>query len=88
MNCSNTGTMPEVDFSTFILSLNGSALCHLGVLPDPSTGQKSKNIVMAKQTIDMLAMLKEKTLGNLDKEEKNLIENILHDLRLLYVKES
>jgi len=43
---------------------------------------------MAKQTIDIIAMLKEKTKGNLDEEEKNLIENILHDLRLMYVKES
>ncbi|MGE4518289.1 MAG: DUF1844 domain-containing protein [Desulfobacteraceae bacterium] len=83
-----TGSMPGVDFNTFIMSLNGSALYNLGMIADPATGQKNKNIALAKQTIDIIAMLKEKTKGNLDEEEKNLIENILHDLRLMYVKES
>jgi hypothetical protein len=83
-----TGSMPGVDFNTFIMSLNGSALYNLGMIADPATGKKSKNIQLAKQTIDIIAMLKEKTKGNLDEEEKNLIENILHDLRLMYVKES
>jgi hypothetical protein len=80
--------MPGVDFSTFIMSLNASALYNLGAMPDPSTGEKVKNVYMAKQTIDLIGMLKEKTKGNLNDEEKNLIENILHDLRLMYVKES
>ncbi|MCB9481089.1 MAG: DUF1844 domain-containing protein [Desulfobacteraceae bacterium] len=83
-----TGSMPGVDFNTFIMSLNASALYNLGMIADPATGQKMKNISMAKQTIDIIAMLKEKTKGNLNDEEKNLIENILHDLRLMYVKES
>jgi len=83
-----TGSMPGVDFNTFIMSLNASALYNLGMIADPGTGQKNKNTAMAKQTIDIIAMLKEKTKGNLEEEEKNLIENILHDLRLMYVKES
>jgi hypothetical protein len=82
------GSMPGVDFNTFIMSLNASALYNLGMIADPGTGQKNKNIALAKQTIDIIALLKEKTKGNLEEDEKNLIENILHDLRLMYVKES
>lgn len=88
MSGSSQSSLPGVDFSTFIMSLNASALYHLGVMADPSTGQKVKNVDMAKQTIDILGILKEKTKGNLNEEEKNLLENILHDLRLMYVKES
>lgn len=88
MSDSKSGSMPGVDFSTFIMSLNASALYHLGAIPDPTTGVKNKNVSMAKQTIDIIGMLKEKTKGNLDDEEKNLLENMLHDLRMMYVKES
>jgi hypothetical protein len=78
---------PEINFPTFIVSLNASALLHLGAIEDPSTGQKTKNLPMAKQTIDILSMLEKKTDGNLDNEEKNLLKNILYDLRMMYVKE-
>ena len=78
---------PEINFPTFIVSLNASALLHLGAIEDPTTGQKTKNLPMAKQTIDILSMLEEKTAGNLNDEEKNLLKNILYDLRLMYVKE-
>jgi hypothetical protein len=78
---------PEINFPTFVVSLNASALLHLGAIEDPTTGQKSKNLSMAKQTIDILSMLEEKTAGNLSNEEKNLLKNILYDLRLMYVKE-
>ena len=78
---------PEINFPTFIVSLNASALLHLGAIEDPTTGQKTKNLSMAKQTIDILSMLEEKTAGNLNNEEKNLLKNILYDLRLMYVKE-
>jgi hypothetical protein len=78
---------PEINFPTFIVSLNASALLHLGAIEDPTTGQKTKNLEMAKQTIDILSMLEEKTAGNLNDEEKNLLKNMLYDLRLMYVKE-
>ena len=52
--------MPEINFSTFVVSLNASALLHLGAIEDPTTGQKDKNLPMAKQTIDILSMLQEK----------------------------
>ncbi len=79
--------MPEIDFSTFIISLNSSALVQLGILEEPGTGQKTKNLALAKQTIDVLVMLEEKTKGNLNRDEENILKSILYDLRMLYVKE-
>jgi sRNA-binding protein len=78
---------PEINFATFVASLNASALLQLGAIEDPTTGTKNKNLPMAKQTIDILSMLQEKTAGNLSAEEENLLKNILYDLRLMYVKE-
>ncbi len=80
--------LPEINFSTFVVSLNASALLHLGAIEDPTTGQTNKNLSMAKQTIDILNLLEEKTVGNLSTEETNLLKNILYDLRIIYVKES
>ena len=78
---------PEINFATFVASLNASALLQLGAIEDPTTGQKNKNLPMAKQTIDILSMLQEKTAGTLSEEEENLLKNILYDLRIMYVKE-
>ena len=79
--------LPEINFATFILSISSSVLLHFGDVPDPISGKKERNLPMAKQTIDILGILKEKTEGNLDKEEEQLLENLLHDLRLKYVQE-
>jgi hypothetical protein len=78
--------LPKIDFSTFIFSLNSSALLHLGLMADPSTGRVEKNLPMARQTIDILAMLEEKTRGNLNKDEEQMLKSLLYDLRILYVK--
>jgi len=78
--------LPEVNFSSLILSLSSTAFLHLGEIPDPATGEKTKDLALAKHVIDTIGMLKEKTEGNLKKEEKQLIENILTELRLRYVK--
>lgn len=75
-----------INFSTFILSLNTAALVHLGEIPDPITQKKQSNLLLAKQTIDTLEMLKEKTKGNLTVEEEKLLESILFELKLKYVK--
>ena len=79
--------LPEVSFLAFMFSLSSTALFHLGELPDPQTNEKKKDIPLAKHTIDTIAMLKEKTAGNLTGDEEKFIENILADLRLRYVKE-
>jgi hypothetical protein len=78
--------LPEVDFSYFLVSLSSSALFHLGEIADPQTGQKSKDLPLAKHSIDIIAMLKEKTKGNLTEEEDKALESILTDLRWRYVK--
>jgi hypothetical protein len=82
-----TAPLPTINFATFIFSLNSSALVQLGLMEDPMTGQRTKNLPLAKQTIDVIAMLEEKTRGNLDVDEAAMIKNILYDLRILYVKE-
>jgi len=83
----STSQLPEINFATFIFSLNSSALVHLGVIEDPATGQKKKSLPLAKQTIDILGILGEKTSGNLTEDEENLLKHVLHELRLMYVKE-
>ena len=79
--------LPEINFPTFIISLNASALVNLGAIEDPASGTKVKNLLIAKQTIDILSMLEEKTRGNLTEEEGKILKNILYDLRIIYVKE-
>ena len=80
--------LPEINFPTFIFSLNSSALVNLGIIEDPASNQKAKNLPMAKQTIDILGMLEEKTKGNLLDDEANMLKTMLYELRMLYVKES
>jgi len=78
---------PEVTFSSFVLSLSTTVMYHLGDFPDPATNKAEKNLAAAKQTIDMLNMIKNKTAGNLDIDEKELLEGILYELMIRYVKE-
>ncbi|WP_373501622.1 DUF1844 domain-containing protein [Desulfococcus sp.] len=79
---------PKIDFSMFLFSLNSSVLVHMGVLDDPAAGKKSKNLTAAKQTIDILGMLEEKTRGNLTDQERDMLRHILYDLRMIYVREA
>ncbi len=78
--------LPEISFVNLIFSLSTSALIQLGEIQDPITRQSAKNLPLAKQTIDLIGMLKEKTKGNLTTEEEKMLENILYDLRIRYVK--
>jgi hypothetical protein len=79
---------PPITFTNFVLSLSTSALFHFGDITDPASGKAQKNLSAAKQTIDMLDMLNEKTKGNLDEQEKNLIQGVLYELKMRYVKEN
>jgi hypothetical protein len=72
-------------FSALILSLSTSALVNLGELPDPLSSDKGINLPLAKQTIGIIEMLKDKTRGNLSQDEERLINNMLYDLRMKYV---
>jgi len=75
-----------VTFSTFILSLNTAALVHLGEIPDPVTQKKEVNLTLAKQTIDTLEMLRIKTQGNLTPDEEKLLQTIIYELKLKFLK--
>jgi len=79
---------PPINFSNFVLSLSTSAFFHFGDFPDPVSGKVQKDLQAAKQTIDMLDMISEKTKGNLDDQEKNLIQGVLYELKMRYVKEN
>jgi hypothetical protein len=78
--------LPEINFINFLFSLSTSVLIQLGEIQDPVSEEIAKNLPLAKQTIDLIGMLKEKTKGNLTPDEEKLIENILYDLRIRYVK--
>ncbi|NWF56453.1 MAG: DUF1844 domain-containing protein [Syntrophaceae bacterium] len=80
--------LPEVSFSSFVLSLGTSALVHLGEVPDPVTRKPDKQLPLAKQTIDLLGILMEKTKGNLSADEEKMLEHLLADLRWRYVREA
>ena len=77
--------MPEVTFSAFIMSLNTSALFHLGEISDPVTGEKQQDLVLVKHTIETLQLLEDKTKGNLTDDEKDILKNALSDLKMRYV---
>jgi hypothetical protein len=81
--------LPAVDFTTFVLSLSHSALLHLGDAPHPLAGEKSDvDLPMARQTIDLLGLLQEKTHGNLTGAEEQMLIQALYDLRLRFVEVS
>ena len=84
-DCGGQPCMPQPTFSTFALSLASSALVQLGEVPDPSTGQMHEDVVLAKHTIDILAMLQEKTRNGLDAEEARLLEGLLYELRMKFI---
>jgi len=75
-----------INFSTFVISLSTQALANLGEIADPMVGGVSVDLIAAKQLIDMLGVLEEKTKGNLDQAEAALLEHCLYDLRLKYVE--
>jgi hypothetical protein len=77
--------LPEINFSTFVISLSTQALMHLGEIANPLSGKSEVDVPVAKQMIDILGMLQEKTRGNLDAGEARLIEDLLFDLRMKYV---
>ena len=78
--------LPSINFSTFIISLSTQALMHLGEMNNPVTGTVEKDVAVAKQTIDIIGMLGEKSKGNLDETEEQLLREVLYNLRMRYVE--
>ena len=76
-----------ISFAAFVLSLAHTAAVHFGDIPDPVSGQTSEaNLPAAQQMIDILALIESKTRGNLTAEERQLLEQILYELRLRFVE--
>ena len=83
--CMEALNMPRIDFSRFVISLAHQTLALLGEIPNPETNETERNLPLAKQTIDILEMLEEKTKGNLTGAEEKMIEQVLYDLRTHFV---
>ena len=81
-----THELGEINFVTFLLSLYSSAMAAFGMLPHPADGHNEENIEGGKEMIDILEILKEKTKGNLNSEENQLLNNLLYELRMLYLE--
>ena len=76
-----------LSFTQFILSLGTTAAVHFGDLADPVTGEQGEpNLIAAAQMIDLLALLQDKTRGNLDPAEAKLLDDLLYDLRMRFVQ--
>jgi hypothetical protein len=75
-----------ITFTSFLMGLASSALIHLGAAPHPETRQTKQDLVLARQNLDVLAMLREKTRGNLTPDEERLFDGLLTDLRLRFVE--
>ena len=78
---------PTVNFTNFVISLSSSVLFNFGDIPDPVTNKAQRDLDAAKHTIDLLGMLQEKTRGNLTDDEQKLIDAMLFELRMRYVRE-
>ncbi len=76
----------DLSFSTFVISLSTQALAHLGEIPSPIDNRVAVDLGAARQVIDILGILKDKTKGNLDQSELTLLDSMLYDLRLKYVE--
>jgi hypothetical protein len=76
----------EINFATFVISLSTQALAHLGEMPNPIDGMTHVDLIAARQIIDIIGMLRDKTKGNLDEAESALLDSALYDLRMKYVE--
>ena len=81
-----TAGAPGVDFSSFILSLSSTAFIHLGEIEDPATGARQVSLEEARQIIDIIDMLRQRTRGNLAPDEQRLVEGVLYELRMRYTQ--
>lgn len=77
--------LPPIDFSTFIVSLRASAMLHLGSGREGKSEDSRIDLALARQEIDLLGILEEKTRGNLSGQEERLLSQILFDLRTRYI---
>ncbi len=82
------GTYAQIDFPSYILSYYTQGLVLLGEVPNPYTNQKEEDLEGARHTVDILSMLQEKTKGNLSKDEEQLLDNVLYELRMKFMSKT
>ncbi len=75
-----------IDFATFVYSLFTQGLLALGEIPHPDTQEKTRDLLLAKNTVDILELLTEKTRGNLTEDESKMLASLLHELHLHFVQ--
>lgn len=75
-----------IDFTTVLLGFASSALIHMGVQANPESGAVARDPALAREALDLLALLREKTRGNLTTEEERFFDSLLADLRLKFVE--
>lgn len=80
--------LPKVDFSTFVLSIASTALLQLGEVPNPENGKLEMDLILAKHSIDVLDMIKEKICTGLNEDESRLLDGVLYELHMKYVIKS
>jgi len=80
-----TPPRPPIDFPSYLLSYYTQGLVLLGEVPNPYTNKKEEDVDAARHTIDILTMLEQKTKGNLTKEEQQLLETVLYELRMKFM---
>ena len=80
------GEPSQLTFATFVISLSTQALALLGEIPDPVQGRTAVDLDGARQFIDILGILRDKTRGNLDEQERKLLESLLYEIRMRFVE--
>ncbi len=75
-----------IDFSTFVMSIASAAMMGLGLAPRPDTGKQELDVEMARQNIDLLALLEEKTRNNLSEDESKLLTRLITECRTKFVE--
>ena len=80
-----SGEEPRIDFPSYVLSYYTQGLVLLGEVPNPYTNKKEEDLQASRHTIDVLAMLQEKTKGNLSREEDQLLDSVLYELRMKFM---
>ena len=79
---------PKIDFSAFVLSIATTGMVHLGAIADPATGKKEANLPAAREMIEILTLLKEKTRGNLSTEESRLMDGLIYEMQMGVMRQS
>lgn len=80
--------LPPLEFNSIVILLYFPALIQLGLIDDPVTGEKRENLSLARRNIDLLDLLKDRTKGNLDQEEREFLEGALSQLKAAYLRKA